>query len=103
MAKMTSQRQGLLLSRLLAGIMVLAACFSVPTGFERFMKIMVTLIAVLNIMSVHKKHDYGPLYFFIVTAMIYNPFIRIIPADEISILINFLFGTMLILSWWRRW
>lgn len=103
MAKMTSQRQALLYSRLLAGFLVLAACFSVPSGFERFMKIMVTLIAVLNIMSVHKKHDYGPLYFFIVTSLVYNPFIRIIPADEISILINLLFGTMLILSWWRRW
>lgn len=103
MAKTTSQRQALLYLRLLAGFLVLADCFSVPSGFERFMKIMVTLVAVLNIMAVHKKHDYGPLSFFIVTALIYNPFIRMLPADEISILINLLFATVLILSWWRRW
>lgn len=103
MAQKNSQRQVLILSRLVAGLLVLTACFAISPHFVLFISIVVTLISVLNIMAGHNKYEKGPLYFFIVTALVYNPFIRIIPADGISILINFLFGFTLILSWWRRW
>ena len=68
---------GLKLSRLFACGLLLIAIASLPYGYYQFLRIVITIIAVINAFSVFESESKILFYVFILVAILFNPLIPI--------------------------
>jgi hypothetical protein len=68
---------GLKVSRLVACVLLLIAVASMPYGYYRFLRIVITIIAGINAFSIFERDNKTLFIVFLAVAILFNPLIPI--------------------------
>jgi len=74
--------------RLIAAFLLLTAILPMPYGYYKFLRIAITIISGYSAVEEHENKNSFMFWFFLLTAIMYNPLIPIYLTREIWLPIN---------------